>query len=113
MFSKLTQCGVCGGGYHVWSREVLRCFNNQKRHTCANTRAISRQELEGRVLRALQDRFLADREAFAEFCAEFIEELNQERRAHRTQLAGAPREILALNRRSKEILELLLQGVPR
>ncbi len=110
LFSKLTQCAVCGGGYHVWSREVLRCFNNQKRNTCSNTRSITRQELEGRVLRALQERFLADADAFAEFCAGFTEEMNQQRREHRTRMAAAPRELAALNRRSHEILELLLQG---
>ena len=32
------------------------------------------------------------------------------RREHRTRLAAAPREIASLDRRSKEILELLLQG---
>lgn len=48
--------------------------------------------------------------AFAAFCEGFTEELNRLRREHRAQVAAAPRELVAINRRSKEILELLLQG---
>jgi site-specific DNA recombinase len=81
-----------------------------KRATCSNTRMIKRQELEARALRALQERFLGDREKFAEFCAGFTEELNRLLREHRAKLAAAPRELAGINRRSKEILELLLQG---
>jgi hypothetical protein len=62
------------------------------------------------VLCALQERFLADPEAFAAFSKGFTEELNRLRREHRAKLAAAPRELAAINRRSKEILELLLQG---
>ena len=36
--------------------------------------------------------------------------MNRLRREHRTKLAAAPREIAGINRRSKEIMELLLQG---
>src|SRR6476469_1749567 len=36
--------------------------------------------------------------------------MNRLRREHRTSLAVAPREIESVNRRSKEILELLLKG---
>lgn len=33
LFSKLTKCGACGGGYNLSSRDTLRCFNNEKRDT--------------------------------------------------------------------------------
>jgi hypothetical protein len=36
--------------------------------------------------------------------------MNRLRREHRTKVAVAPREIASINRRSKEIMELLLQG---
>ena len=61
------------------------------------------------MLRALQERFFAPGE-FDAFCHAFTEEMNRLRREHRTRLAAAPREISSLDRRSKEILELLLQG---
>ena len=51
VFSGLTKCGVCGGGFNVSSRDTLRCFNHVARGTCANTRTITRQEVESRVLR--------------------------------------------------------------
>jgi site-specific DNA recombinase len=77
---------------------------------CANSRTITRQELEARALRALKERFFTPGKRFDEFCRIFTEEMNRLRREHRTELAAAPREIASINRRSKEILELLLQG---
>ena len=109
LFSGLTKCGVCNGGYILSSREDLRCFNNTARGTCTNSRTIKRQDLETRVLRAMRERFF-EQGAFDAFCEGFTEELNRLRREHRAQLAAAPREVAAINRRSKEILELLLRG---
>jgi site-specific DNA recombinase len=109
LFSGLTKCGVCGGGYHVSSRDTLRCFNHTARGTCVNTRAMTRQELETRVLRAIQEQLFAPGR-FDTFCRLFADEMNRLRREHRAHLTAAPREIASINRRSKEILELLLQG---
>ena len=109
LFSGLTKCGICGGGFTVSSRDTLRCFNNTARGTCTNARTITRQELEARVLRAIQKQ-LFEPGRFDEFCRVFTEEMNRMRREHRTKLAVAPREIASINRRSKEIMELLLQG---
>ena len=91
------------------SRDDLRCFNHTARGTGTIARTIKRQDVEARVLRAMQDKFF-EPGAFAEFCDAFTEEMNRLRREHRTKLAAAPREIESINRRSKEILELLLQG---
>jgi hypothetical protein len=109
LFSGLTRCDSCRGGYNLSSRSTLRCFNASIRGTCSNTRTITKQELERRVLRAMKER-LFEAGAFDEFCRAFTEEMNRLRREHRTKLTAAPREIANINRRSKEILELLLQG---
>ena len=69
----------------------------------------TRHELEARVLRAMQTRFF-EPGRFDEFCRGFTEEMNRLRRDYRTKLAALPREIAGIDRRSKEILELLLQG---
>jgi site-specific DNA recombinase len=61
------------------------------------------------VLRAMKERFF-EPGAFAEFCAGFTEAVNERRREHRAKVAAAPREIAGINRRSKEIMELLLRG---
>ncbi len=84
-------------------------FNNTVRSICTNSRTITRHEVEARVFRAMQER-LFQRDAFAEFCAGFTEEMNRLRREHRPKLAAARREFAGIDRRSKEILELLLQG---
>jgi DNA invertase Pin-like site-specific DNA recombinase len=110
LFSGLTKCGVCGGGFNLSSRQEMRCFNNVARGTCTNTRKIARAEIERRVLTALQTKFLSDPVAFEAFCAGFVEETNRLNRERRAQLADMPREIAALDKRSKEILELLLAG---
>ena len=109
LLSKLTVCATCGGGFTLRRGDMLRCFNHVVRGTCGNARAISREEVEGRVLKAVQERFFAPGE-FAAFCEAFTAEMNRLRREHRTTLAAAPREIANLDRRSKEILELLLRG---
>jgi hypothetical protein len=109
LFSGLTKCADCGGGYILSSRSTLRCFNASVRKTCSNTRAITKDELEDRVLRAMKERLL-ESGAFEEFCRTFTDEMNRLRREHRTKLTAAPREIASINGRSKDILELLLQG---
>lgn len=93
----------------ILNNTLYICFNQTARGTCTNVRTITRQEVEQRVLRAMKERLFAP-SAFAEFCKAFTEEMNRLRREHRVQVAAAPREIATLNRRSDEILELLLKG---
>ena len=69
----------------------------------------TRHELEARVLRAIQERFLAPG-SFDKFCRLFTEETNRLRREHLAKMAAVPREMASNDRRAKEILELLLQG---
>ena len=109
LFSGLTKCGSCGGGFILSSRDSLRCNNYTARGTCANPRTLKRQDLEARAPRAMREGFF-EQGAFDAFCEGFTAELNRFRREHRVQLAAAPREIDGINRRSKQILELMLQG---
>ena len=110
LFSQLTKCAVCGGGFSAVSRDQLRCFNKVKRGTCTNTRVIGRVEVERRVLTALQQKFLADPVAFATFSEAFVAETNRLRAEQAAARRAAPQELAAINKRSKDILELLLRG---
>jgi hypothetical protein len=110
LFSRLTRCATCGGGFNLFARDELRCFNRVKRGVCTNTRMIRRPELEGRVLTALQSRFLSDPVAFEAFSTAFVQETNRLRAEQAATRRAAPRELAAINRRSKETMELLLQG---
>ena len=109
LFSGLTKCAVCGGGFTVSSHGLLTCFKAHDRGTGTNRRSIKRAEVEQRVPRAMQERFF-EPGAFAEFRKGFTEAVNERRREHRAKLAGAARQIAAEDRRSKEILRLLLEG---
>ena len=53
IFSGLTKCAVCGGGYVILWGEKLACFNARSRGTCTNRLAITRSEIEQRVLSAV------------------------------------------------------------
>jgi site-specific DNA recombinase len=43
LFSGLAKCGECGGGYVMFWRDRLACFNARSRGTCSDRRTISRQ----------------------------------------------------------------------
>jgi site-specific DNA recombinase len=62
-------CGICGGGYTIRAKDRYGCATRGRQGTCSNTRTISRQELERRVLDGLQGSLLTP-----ELVAEFITE---------------------------------------
>ena len=110
LFSGLTQCESCGGGFVLSSHDLLTCFNARSRGTCTNRRSIKRQDVEARVLRAMRELFF-EPGAFAAFCEDFTAEMTRQRREHLAQLAGARRELAAVERRLKKIIQALSDGV--
>jgi site-specific DNA recombinase len=109
LFSGLTMCETCGGGFVLSSRDTLVCFNATSRGTCTNARKIKRQEVEARVLRALRERFF-EPGAFAE-CG-FAEEMESRRKEHLAQLAGSRRELVTVEREIKKCIDAIKRGVP-
>ena len=111
LFSKLTKCGTCGGGFTTESRDELRCNNYRAagQSVCTNSRVIKRSEVERRVLVALQQRFLTP-ERLAEFTRLYVAETNRLRSEHAAKLVGARRELEALGRRQMQILGYLNGG---
>jgi DNA invertase Pin-like site-specific DNA recombinase len=109
LFSGLTRCECCGGGFVLSSHDLLTCFNARARGTCTNRRSIKRQDVEGRVLRAMRHLFF-EPGLFAEFCRSFAAEMTLLRREHVAQLAGVRRELAAVERRLHEILKALSEG---
>lgn len=89
LFSGLTKCAECGGGYVMYWRDRLACFGARSRGTCTNRLTISRQEVEERVLVALRDKLMR-RDLFEDFCREYVRELNRLRMEHRAGLSSAP-----------------------
>lgn len=109
LFSGLTRCGSCGGGFTLASNGRLSCFNAHSRGTCQNRRLIRRKELEDRALVAIRQR-LFDPGAFDEFCKAFTAEMTRLRREHVAQVAGARGELVAVERRQREIMNALVEG---
>jgi site-specific DNA recombinase len=107
LFSGLTKCGECGAGYVVYSRDHLGCFGTRDRGTCTNKLTIARQEVEQRVLRALQDKLMR-KDFFEEFCREFAKEMNRLRMEQRAGLTSAKRELARIDARQKKLLDMML-----
>ena len=88
LFSGLTKCGICGAGFIMSGKNRLGCFGARDQGRCDNHLTIRRDEVEARVLRALQDKLL-NQELFEEFCDEFTREMNRLRMEHRAGLSAA------------------------
>jgi site-specific DNA recombinase len=88
LFSGLTKCGVCGAGFIMTGKHRLGCFGARDQGRCDNHLTIRRDEVEARVLKALQEKLL-NQALFAEFCEEFTREMNRLRMERRATLREA------------------------
>src|ERR1035437_5835569 len=111
LFSSLTRCGECGAGFITIARNRLGWFGASAQGTCTNRLTIRRDEVERRVLRALQENLLR-RDLFEEFCREFTKEMNRLLMEHRAGLVAAERETERLEARRAKLVESIMEGVP-
>ena len=100
LFSGLTKCGVCGAGFIMSGKNRLGCFGARDQGRCDNHLTIRRDEVEARVLKALQDKLLSQ-DLFEEFCEEFTREMNRLRMEQRASLSAAEREIERIEARAR------------
>ena len=110
LFSGLTKCGECGGGYLMYWRDRLACFGARSRGTCTNRLTISRQAVEERVLMALRDKLMR-RDLFEDFCREYVRELNRLRMEHRASLSSARSELATVEREIRKLVQAIKDGV--
>jgi site-specific DNA recombinase len=110
LFSGLTKCAECGGGYVMYWRERLACFGARSRGTCTNRLTISRQEVEERVLVALRDKLMR-RDLFEDFCREYVRELNRLRMEHRASLSHGRQELASVEREIRKLIQAIKDGV--
>ena len=89
------------------SKHRLGCFGARDQGRCDNHLTIRRDEVEGRVLKALQERLL-NQELFDEFCQEFTREMNRLRMERRASLSSGKREVERIGTRIKKLLNLML-----
>ncbi|MCC6163751.1 MAG: zinc ribbon domain-containing protein [Acidobacteria bacterium] len=105
----MTKCGECGAGFVVYYRDRLGCFGTRERGTCTNKLTISREEVEERVLTALQEKLLR-KDFFEEFCREFAKEMNRLRMEQRASLSGAKRELERVQRDIQKVIQAIKDG---
>jgi site-specific DNA recombinase len=110
LFSGLTKCAECGGGYVMYWRDRLACFGARSRGTCTNRLIISRQEVEERVLVALREKLMR-RDLFEDFCREYVRELNRLRMEHRAGLSSARTELTTVDREIRKLVQAIKDGV--
>jgi hypothetical protein len=111
LFSGLTKCGECGGGYVIYWHDRLACFAARARGTCTNRHTISRREVEERVLVALRDKLMR-RDLFEEFCREYVRELNRLRMEHRASISNGRTELAGVDREIRKLIQAIKDGVP-
>ena len=109
LFSGLTKCGVCGAGFILGSANRLSCFGARDQGTCSNRLTIRREEVEARVLKALQEKLLR-RDLFEEFCDEFTREMNRLRMEHRASLSAAERDFERVQNDIRSVIEAIKNG---
>src|SRR5215204_1300551 len=110
LFSGLTKCAECGGGYVMYWRDRLACFGARSRGTCTNRLTISRQEVEERVLVALRDKLMR-RDLFEDFCQEYVRELNRLRMERRANLTHGRAELASVEREIRKLIQAIKDGV--
>lgn len=108
LFSGLTKCAYCGGGYSAISVNLIGCSTARNKGTCDNRVNIRRDELESRVLNALRNRML-DPAIFAEFCDAYTQETNRLRMESRANIDAAQAEIEKISREEGRLMDLYLK----
>ena len=109
LFSGLTRCACCGGGYSMISQTLVGCSTARNKGTCKNRLNIRRDGLEKRVLNGLKGH-LMDPELFAIFCEEFTRRMNERRMEARAAIDAAHAEIPRIERDLERSGRLLPQG---
>ncbi|KAB2759883.1 recombinase family protein [Brucella anthropi] len=108
LFSGLTKCACCGGGYSAISATLIGCSTARNKGTCDNRVNIRRDELESRVLNALRTRML-DPKIFAEFCDAYTRETNRLRMESSGHIERAKAEIERIDREVQKLMDLYLK----
>src|SRR5712692_3112475 len=109
LFSGLIHCGVCGGPCSLRGQDRYACSARVTNGSCANTRTITRDDLEQRVLAGLKDRMMAP-EMAAEAMRAYAEETNRLNRERRASGEGNRSELAKIHRTLKQMLSAIEEG---
>ncbi len=107
LFSGLTKCGCCGGGYSTISINLVGCSTARNKGTCDNRLNIRHDQLEARILTALKERIM-DPELFKGFCDEFTRQMNRRRMDARATIEASKSECLRIDRDLERLVDRYL-----
>jgi len=110
LFSGLTKCACCGGGYAMISTDLVGCATARNKGTSDNRVNVRRDRLEARVLNALRHH-LMDPALFKEFCDEFTREMNRLRMEGGASLEAAKSELGRVEKQIKSTVDAIADGM--
>ena len=113
LLSGLCICGCCGGGYSTISRTHLGCSaaRNKGAAACSNRRTISREDLEGQVLRALSTHLMAPA-IYRSFVAGFTDEWNKLQNCRSGEREAKERELKTVEAAIDRLVRAIEGGAP-
>ncbi len=111
LFSGLTICGACGGGFTNLNAERLGCASARNKGTCSNRKTIRREVLETAVLDGLQHH-LMDPELMAIFCEEYTRHRNELAAKANAAITGAKAELTKVTNELDRLVQAIIDGVP-
>jgi site-specific DNA recombinase len=111
LLSGLVFCGCCGGPYSLRGADRFACSNHISKGACTNSRTITREELENRVLAGLKDRMMAP-EVAAEAMRAYAEETNRLNRERRSNGEAWKMELQKIERDLEKAVDAILAGAP-
>ncbi|WP_076486550.1 recombinase family protein [Rhodobacter aestuarii] len=113
LLSGLMVCGCCGAGFAKVGRDGFGCSGarNKGRAVCTNMTVIKKDDLEGRVLHALQHHLMDDA-AVKVFCEEYTAERNRLAKAADAGRAAREKDLREVTGNLDKLVDALLAGVP-
>ena len=113
LFSRLTRCGTCGGGFSMISKSHLGCSTarNKGETACANRLTIRRDVLESTVLDGLRAR-LMDPALYQAFAAEFTAEWNRMQAHAAGDLGERTKELARVKDKLERLVDAICNGTP-
>ncbi|HEX4077502.1 MAG TPA: recombinase family protein [Rhizomicrobium sp.] len=103
LLSGLLFCGCCGSAFALRGQDRYGCSNHIMSGRCSNSRTVTRQALESRVLAGLKDKLMAP-EVAAEAMRAYQEERN---RINRDRRLSGDQDQRALQKTEKSIKEIV------
>lgn len=109
LLSGLLFCGCCGGTYRRRAHDRYVCTNHTLGNGCDNSRTLTREALETRVLTGLRDRMMTPDMA-AEAMRAYTQETNRLNRTRRLSADTNRRDLAETEKAIREIVRIIETG---